>query len=62
MPARSISSTWSRRGSAWTDPDPAAIEEALGYFRKYARVLGDHLKCRRYLVGDGLTVADFAVG
>jgi glutathione S-transferase len=44
------------------DPDPAAIEEALGYFRKYARVLGDHLKGRRYLVGDGLTVADFAVG
>jgi glutathione S-transferase len=43
------------------DPDPAATEEALGYFRTYARVLSDHLKGRRYVVGDGLTVADFAV-
>ena len=43
------------------DPDPTAIEEATGYFRKYAAVLDDHLKGRDTLVGDGLTVADFAV-
>ncbi|MEQ8815443.1 MAG: glutathione S-transferase family protein [Thalassobaculum sp.] len=43
------------------EPDPAAVEEAMGYVRKYARILDDHLKGRRFLVGDGLTVADFAV-
>jgi glutathione S-transferase len=44
------------------DPDPAAIEEATGFFRQFAGVLDGHLKGRAYLVGDGLTVADFAVG
>jgi glutathione S-transferase len=43
------------------DPDPAAVEEATGYFRPFAKVLNDHLSGRRYLVGDGLTLADFAV-
>jgi glutathione S-transferase len=44
------------------EPDPAAIEEATGFFRQFAGVLDGHLKGRAYLVGDGLTVADFAVG
>lgn len=43
------------------EPDPAAVEEATGYVRKYAQVLNDHLAGRRWLVGDGMTVADFAV-
>lgn len=43
------------------EPDPAAVEEALGYVRKYAKVLNDHLAGREWLVGDALTVADFAV-
>lgn len=43
------------------EPDPAAVEEAMGYVRKYAKVLDDHLRGRKYLVGDALTVADFAV-
>lgn len=43
------------------DPDEAAIEAALKDFRRYATVLNDHLSGRRFLVGDGLTVADFAV-
>ena len=43
------------------DADPAAIGEATGYFRKYARILSDHLAGREWLVGSGLTVADFAV-
>lgn len=43
------------------EPDPAAIAGALGDFRRYARVLDDHLKGRDWLVGDGMTVADFAV-
>jgi glutathione S-transferase len=44
------------------DPDLAAIDEAMGFFRQFAGVLDSHLKGRAYLVGDGLTVADFAVG
>jgi glutathione S-transferase len=42
-------------------PDPAAVEEATGHFRRFAGVLGDHLRGREYLVGESLTVADFAV-
>lgn len=44
------------------DPDPAAVEEALGYVRKYLQVLDDHLQGRDWLVGGSLSVADFAVG
>ena len=40
----------------------AAIDEAMGFFRQFAGVLDSHLKGRKYLVGDGLTIADFAVG
>lgn len=43
------------------EPDAAAVEEPLGYVRRYAKVLDDHLRGREWLVGDGLTVADFAV-
>lgn len=42
--------------------DQAAVEEATGFFRRFAAVLDDHLKDRAWLVGDTLTVADFAVG
>ena len=42
-------------------PDPAVVEEATGFFKTYAAVLNDHLRGRAYLVGDALTVADFAV-
>lgn len=43
------------------DPDPAAIEEATGFFRAFAGVLDAHLAGREYLVGRRLTVADIAV-
>jgi glutathione S-transferase len=43
-------------------PDRAVVEEATGFFRRFAAVLNDHLSGRAYLVGDALTVADFAVG
>ena len=43
------------------EPDTAAIAEATGFFRRSAAVLNDHLRGRNYLVGDALTVADFAV-
>ena len=42
-------------------PDPAAIAEALEGFRRWAKVLDDHLADRKWLVGDSLTVADLAV-
>jgi glutathione S-transferase len=43
------------------DPDPAVVEEATGFFKRFAAVLNDHLSGRAHLVGDALTVADFAV-
>jgi glutathione S-transferase len=42
-------------------PDPVAVEQALGGFRKCAAVLNAHLDGRKWLVGDGMTVADFSV-
>lgn len=42
-------------------PDAAAVEAATGDFRKYAQVLDDHLRNSPYLLGDALSVADFAV-
>ncbi len=41
--------------------DAAELEEATKYFRTYAAVLNTHLSDRKFLVGDSLTVADFAV-
>lgn len=41
--------------------DPAAVEEAQGWVRKFGAVLNDHLQGRKYLVADALSVADFAV-
>jgi glutathione S-transferase len=44
------------------DADRAAVDEATGFFKRFAAVLNDHLNGRSYLVGDAtLTVADFAV-
>ena len=42
-------------------PDERAIEEALGFFRRNAAVLEQHLAGRAYVVGNGLTVVDFAL-
>ncbi|MBX9591811.1 MAG: glutathione S-transferase family protein [Hyphomonadaceae bacterium] len=42
-------------------PDPKAIEEATGFFNQFAQVLNDHLRGRKYLLGDALTIADFSV-
>jgi glutathione S-transferase len=43
------------------EPDMEAVKEATGYTRRYSKVLDDHLADRKYLLGDTLTVADFAV-
>lgn len=42
-------------------PNLATVAEAEGFFRQFAQVLDGHLAGRRFLVGDRLTVADFAV-
>lgn len=42
-------------------PDPAEIKQATEGFMRFAAVLEAHLHGRRYLVGDALSVADFAV-
>ena len=44
------------------EPDAAAVAEAQGLVRQFASVMNDHLRSRKYLVGDSITVADFAVG
>jgi glutathione S-transferase len=42
-------------------PDPAAVDEALSDFRRYAIVLNDHLAGRAWIVGDSMTAADLSV-
>ncbi|MFP3568400.1 glutathione S-transferase family protein [Paraburkholderia sp. SIMBA_030] len=43
------------------DPDPSVVAEAQGMFQKFAGVLNQHLRGRKWLVGDDLTIADFSV-
>jgi len=43
------------------EPDQAVIARTLEAFHKEAAVLDKHLTARSYLVGDTLTLADFAV-
>jgi len=43
------------------EPNQSAIDEALQFWRRFASVLDQHLKGRDVLVGDDLTIADFAV-
>jgi glutathione S-transferase len=42
-------------------PEAKAIEDATEFFKQFAAVLNDHLRGKKYLLGDRLTVADFAV-
>lgn len=44
-----------------SEADPAEIARVTPAFERYAGVLEAHLKGRDYLVGNALTVADFAV-
>lgn len=43
------------------DPDPKAVEEALERFHRCARILEAHLQGRPFLVGHGVSLADFTV-
>ena len=42
-------------------PDEQMADEATGFFRQFAQTLNDHLRGRKYLLGETLTIADFAV-
>ncbi|MDO8388767.1 MAG: glutathione S-transferase family protein [Polaromonas sp.] len=42
-------------------PDPSEVQQATQGFLRFAAVLDAHLRGRRYLVGEALSVADFAV-
>jgi glutathione S-transferase len=44
------------------EPDAAALEGPKAGFQRFGAVLNDHLSGRKFLAGDTLTVADFAVG
>jgi glutathione S-transferase len=43
------------------EPDAKVVEEATGFFKQFAAVLNEHLRGRRYVLGDTLTIADFAL-
>jgi glutathione S-transferase len=45
-----------------SDIDQAAIARGTEMFNRAARVLDGQLKGRNYVVGDALTLADFAIG
>ncbi|MBT2117885.1 glutathione S-transferase family protein [Dyella sp. LX-66] len=44
------------------EPNAAAVEEATGFFKRFAAVLDAHLATRDYLVGNQLSIADFGAG
>jgi glutathione S-transferase len=43
-------------------PDPAEIEKGLQRFNAAAAILDAHLKGRKFVCGDQLTLADFSIG
>ena len=43
-------------------PDPVEVEKGLQRFHRAAGVLDGHLKGRKYVCGNQLTLADFAIG
>ena len=43
------------------DPEPEPVAEATGSARKYSAILDQHLTGRDFLLGDALSIADFAV-
>ncbi len=51
-----------KRALGMGEPDHAAIARATPGFEGAARVLDGHLKGRKYVMGEALTVADFALG
>ncbi|AKU97666.1 Glutathione S-transferase [Labilithrix luteola] len=44
------------------EPDEAVVAKAVTMFHDFAKVLDSHLEKREWLVGNGVTLADIAVG
>ncbi|MFK2890671.1 glutathione S-transferase family protein [Dyella flagellata] len=44
------------------EPTQAAVEEANGFYKRFATVLDNHLAQHTYLAGEKLSIADFGVG
>ena len=44
------------------EPNPAEVARGEGLIRQFAAVLDGHLRGRKWLLGDALTIADFTVG
>ena len=44
------------------EPDPAKLQEGEQNFNRYAQILNDHLKGRKFVTGNSLSVADFSLG
>jgi glutathione S-transferase len=44
------------------EPDPAELAKGQERFKAVAQVLDAHLKDRKYIMGDTVTVADFSIG
>ena len=44
------------------EPDPAKVQEGEQNFNRYAQILNDNLKGRKFVTGNTLTLADFSLG
>lgn len=50
------------RAPAPAKPDPARLAEGQSTFHELAAILNTHLRGRRWMTGERLTIADFALG
>jgi glutathione S-transferase len=44
------------------EPDPAKLQEGEQNFNRYAQILNDNLKGRKFVIGNTRTLADFSLG
>jgi glutathione S-transferase len=44
------------------EPDPVKVQEGEQNFHRYAQILNDDLKGRKFVTGNSLTLADFSLG
>ncbi len=44
------------------EPDPAKVQEGEQNFHRYAQILNDDLRGRKFVIGNTLTLADFSLG
>ena len=44
------------------EPDPAKVQEGEQNVHRYAQILKDELRGRKFVIGNTLTLADFSLG